>query len=42
VGWGSLVEPVLGADTTALAERIDQLDDLASARLLVPGEPTRA
>jgi 2-methylcitrate dehydratase PrpD len=38
----ALVEPVLGADATALAERIDQLDDLASARLLVPGEPTRA
>jgi 2-methylcitrate dehydratase PrpD len=38
----ALVEPVLGAEAKALAERIDQLDDLSSARLLVPGEHTRA
>jgi 2-methylcitrate dehydratase PrpD len=37
----ALVEPVLGADTQALAERIDQLRDLPSARLLVADLPVR-
>jgi 2-methylcitrate dehydratase PrpD len=40
--FDALVEPVLGADAKALAERIDQLCDLPSARLLVPGPPACA
>src|SRR4029078_8171225 len=36
--FAALVDPLLGPDAKALAERIEQITDLPSARLLVAGE----